>query len=63
MLPFWNFQKTTIFFGTAKPTLPDSLNFSKFPGHGFCIATNVMRKGEVKTGRQAKMEGTCSGYS
>ena len=61
MKPFWNLQKITIFFRTPNLLSPDSWNFPKFPWHGFCMTANVMRKSEDI--RQAKMEGTCCGYS
>ena len=44
MLSFWNLQKITIFFRTAKATLAGSL---KFPWHGFPKTATARKKAKT----------------
>ena len=55
MLSFWDFQKITIFFRTAKSTLAGFLKFPEISLTWFLY--DCKYKNEAKTGRQAKMEG------
>ena len=57
MLPFWNLQKLTIFFRTAKSTLAGSLKFPEVSLR--CKTANIMRKSEKEVKTKTKMEGTC----
>ena len=50
MLSFWNLQKITIFFRTAKATLAGSL---KFPWHGFPKTATAKKKRRQTYGNQA----------